>query len=267
MKKTILLIAVVLAAGVVSGQKTFTFGPKVGINIADLYASSAENTRDLNGTKPSLIVGAFAEYRALKWLAVSADVLYSRQGSTDKATWTERGPGGGFVTESEEFSYRLNYLNIPILANFYVTKGLALKAGIQPGFLIGSKLRVRSNDGPWETADLKDENLFRTTDIAIPVGPRLRTGNRRPLQLLAERHRDRYVQRGNSARRRRPEKNQKPGIFADSRLEILNLSGKYFQNRFLIRAGDFCKVARFLYYFPARHERTSNCFVNQSNIL
>lgn len=170
MKKTILLIAVVLAAGVVSGQKTFTFGPKVGINIADLYASSAENTRDLNGTKPSLIVGAFAEYRALKWLAVSADVLYSRQGSTDKATWTERGPGGGFVTESEEFSYRLNYLNIPILANFYVTKGLALKAGIQPGFLIGSKLRVRSNDGPWETADLKDENLFRTTDIAIPVG-------------------------------------------------------------------------------------------------
>ena len=170
MKKTILLIAVVLAAGVVSGQKTFTFGPKVGINIADLYASSAENTRDLNGTKPSLIVSAFAEYRALKWLAVSADVLYSRQGSTDKATWTERGPGGGFVTESEEFSYRLNYLNIPILANFYVTKGLALKAGIQPGFLIGSKLRVRSNDGPWETAVLKDENLFRTTDIAIPVG-------------------------------------------------------------------------------------------------
>ena len=170
MKKTILLIAVVLAAGVVSGQKTFTFGPKVGINIADLYASSAENTRDLNGTKPSLIVGAFAEYRALKWLAVSADVLYSRQGSTDKATWTERGPGGGFVTESEEFSYRLNYLNIPILANFYVTKGLALKAGIQPGFLIGSKLRVRSTAGPWETADLKDENLFRTTDIAIPVG-------------------------------------------------------------------------------------------------
>ncbi len=29
---------------------------------------------------------------------------------------------------------------------------------------------MRSNDGPWETADLKDENLFRTTDIAIPVG-------------------------------------------------------------------------------------------------
>lgn len=170
MKKTILLVAVLLTAGAVSGQKTFTFGPKVGINIADLYASTAQNTRDLNGTKPSLVIGAFAEYRALKWFAVSADVLYSRQGSTDKASWTEHGAGGGFVTESYEFNYRLNYLNIPILANFYVTRGLALKAGIQPGFLLGSKLRERSNDGPWKMTNLNDKDLFKKTDIAIPVG-------------------------------------------------------------------------------------------------
>ena len=170
MKKIVFLLVAAIAAGAVSAQKPFTFGPKVGINVTDLHPDGLDDINHLSGTKPALVIGAFAEYRALKWLAVSADVLYSRQGSTDKATWTERGPGGGFVTESEEFSYRLNYLNIPILANFYVTKGLALKAGIQPGFLIGSKLRVRSNDGPWETADLKDENLFRTTDIAIPVG-------------------------------------------------------------------------------------------------
>ena len=170
MKKIVFLLVAAIAAGAVSAQKPFTFGPKVGINVTDLHPDGLDDINHLSGTKPALVIGAFAEYRALKWLAVSADVLYSRQDSTDKATWTERGPGGGFVTESEEFSYRLNYLNIPILANFYVTKGLALKAGIQPGFLIGSKLRVRSNDGPWETADLKDENLFRTTDIAIPVG-------------------------------------------------------------------------------------------------
>ena len=170
MKKIVFLLVAAIAAGAVSAQKPFTFGPKVGINVTDLHPDGLDDINHLSGTKPALVIGAFAEYRALKWLAVSADVLYSRQGSTDKATWTERGPGGGFVTESEEFSYRLNYLNIPILANFYVTKGLALKAGIQPGFLIGSKLRGRSNDGPWETADLKDENLFRTTDIAIPVG-------------------------------------------------------------------------------------------------
>ena len=170
MKKIVFLLVAAIATGAASAQKPFTFGPKVGINVTDLHPDGLDDINHLSGTKPALVIGAFAEYRALKWLAVSADVLYSRQGSTDKATWTERGPGGGFVTESEEFSYRLNYLNIPILANFYVTKGLALKAGIQPGFLIGSKLRVRSNDGPWETADLKDENLFRTTDIAIPVG-------------------------------------------------------------------------------------------------
>ena len=31
------------------------------------------------------------------------------------------------------------FLNIPILANFYVWKGLAIKAGLQPGFKLYSK--------------------------------------------------------------------------------------------------------------------------------
>ena len=163
MKKTILLIAVVLAAGVVSGQKTFTFGPKVGINIADLYASSAENTRDLNGTKPSLIVGAFAEYRAAKWFAVSLDVLYSRQGSSAEITQ------GALGSEHKlKFNNRLNYLNIPILANFYVTNGLALKAGIQPGFLLSGKYRAKVDGGSWNTEDTK--HYFKSTDFSIPVG-------------------------------------------------------------------------------------------------
>ena len=165
MKKIVFLLVAAIAAGAVSAQKPFTFGPKVGINVTDLHPDGLDDINHLSGTKPALVIGAFAEYRAAKWFAVSLDVLYSRQGSSAEITQ------GALGSEHKlKFNNRLNYLNIPILANFYVTKGLALKAGIQPGFLIGSKLRVRSNDGPWETADLKDENLFRTTDIAIPVG-------------------------------------------------------------------------------------------------
>ena len=168
MKKIVFLLVAAIAAGAVSAQKPFTFGPKVGINVTDLHPDGLDDINHLSGTKPALVIGAFAEYRALKWLAVSADVLYSRQGSTDKATWTERGPGGGFVTESEEFSYRLNYLNIPILANFYVTNGLALKAGIQPGFLLSGKYRAKVDGGSWNTEDTK--HYFKSTDFSIPVG-------------------------------------------------------------------------------------------------
>ena len=54
---------------------------------------------------------------------------------------------------------KLDYLNIPVMANFYVAQGLALKAGLQPGFLLSAK-----ND------DANIKNVCETADIAIPVG-------------------------------------------------------------------------------------------------
>ena len=50
-------------------------------------------------------------------------------------------------------------LNIPILANFYLVKGLAVKAGIQPGFL----LKAKNND-----VDVKA--AYKKADVAVPVG-------------------------------------------------------------------------------------------------
>lgn len=37
---------------------------------------------------------------------------------------------------------KMDYLNIPILANVYVAPGLALKAGIQPAFNLSNKVSV-----------------------------------------------------------------------------------------------------------------------------
>lgn len=124
MKKIVFLLVAAIAAGAVSAQKPFTFGPKVGINVTDLHPDGLDDINHLSGTKPALVIGAFAEYRAAKWFAVSLDVLYSRQGSSAEITQ------GALGSEHKlKFNNRLNYLNIPILANFYVTNGLALKAG------------------------------------------------------------------------------------------------------------------------------------------
>ena len=60
---------------------------------------------------------------------------------------------------------------MPVLANFYVTKGLALKAGIQPSFLVSAKNKISAtlDGGSYkETADLKDE--LNSVDFSIPVG-------------------------------------------------------------------------------------------------
>ena len=64
-------------------------------------------------------------------------------------------------------TYKLDYINIPIVANAYVYKGLALKFGIQPGFNISSKVTVDMNGSSGTRSISRDVKTF---DLAIPVG-------------------------------------------------------------------------------------------------
>jgi hypothetical protein len=63
----------------------------------------------------------------------------------------------------------LAYLNIPIVANFYFAKGWAIKAGVQPGFLLSAKAKV-DGIGAQDSFnnDIKDQ--CKTFDLSIPLG-------------------------------------------------------------------------------------------------
>ena len=134
MKKILFsILAVAAFAFTASAQDTgFGYGVKAGINIANLTNSDGNYKVGFTG-------GIFADYRFSNLFALSADVLYSRQGA-----------------KGDDAKIKTDNLNIPILANFYLVKGLAVKAGVQPGFLLGA------NDG------MKD--AFKTFDLAVPVG-------------------------------------------------------------------------------------------------
>lgn len=142
MKK--MIFAVVAAAAITAtatAQETgFGYGVKAGVNLSNL-------TKDGKGdSKVGFTGGVFADYRFSKLFALSADVLYSRQGNKLE----------GDKTTSDN-------LNIPILANFYIVKGLAVKAGVQPGFLLAANM---TEDG--EKTDIKSDT--KTFDLSVPVG-------------------------------------------------------------------------------------------------
>ena len=67
--------------------------------------------------------------------------------------------GSEMVSDGDD-KLKLGYLNIPILANYYVIPGLAIKAGVQPGFLLSAK----DEDGD----DEKDG--MNSFDLSIPIG-------------------------------------------------------------------------------------------------
>lgn len=60
---------------------------------------------------------------------------------------------------------KLDYINIPVLANVYVAKGLAVKLGLQPGFNVNSSVKVSSDNASAE----KDVDS-KTVDLSIPIG-------------------------------------------------------------------------------------------------
>ena len=61
----------------------------------------------------------------------------------------------------------MDYVNVPILVNFHVANGLALKAGIQPGFLINDKVEVSSN-GVSAEVGLKESYRAAGVDADVP---------------------------------------------------------------------------------------------------
>ena len=100
-----------------------------------------------------LVAGAEAEYGVATNFSISAGVLYSMQGTK----WSE-----GDVTET----WKMDYINIPILANYYVIPGLAIKAGIQPALNVKHKVKSEA-DGTTTESSIDD---FKNFDFSIPLG-------------------------------------------------------------------------------------------------
>ncbi len=150
MKKKILSTMMLCACMTAMAQHapgTVTVQPKVGLNITSL--TDAEDTDPRFG----VAAGAELEYQVNSFFSISGGALYSMQGLK-----------GGDETG---LTMKLDYINVPIMANFYVVKGLALKAGIQPGFNVNSKLSA--SDGKVSgSVDMGD--ITKTVDFSIPVG-------------------------------------------------------------------------------------------------
>ena len=64
---------------------------------------------------------------------------------------------------------KMDYLNIPILANVYVAPGLALKAGIQPAFNLSNKVSVNGVTVDYDEY-APDGAKIKSFDFSIPVG-------------------------------------------------------------------------------------------------
>ena len=128
-----------------------TIQPKIGLNVASVGG-------DVDGDyKAGLVVGAELQYQLTDKVGLAGGLLYSIQGAKSKSETIDGDEFGGDDIEIGGEKWNPGYLNIPLTVNYYVVNGLALKAGVQPGFMIA---KDKKHGG---------ENV-NTFDFSVPVG-------------------------------------------------------------------------------------------------
>ena len=133
-----------------------TLMPKAGINISTITGSGSDKK-----SKVGLVAGAEFEYGVAQNFDITAGVLYSMEGA-----------------KIGDAKFNMDYINIPILANYYVVPGLAVKAGIQPAFNVRKKASYNGNtvniddvmNAVLDWAGAGVETGVKTFNLSIPVG-------------------------------------------------------------------------------------------------
>lgn len=154
--KKILFLAIAIMAAVTSfaqtEEGTIVVMPRVGATMSNYNDTFKDGDISVD-TKNHYGITAGAEigYQVNKWFLPTFGVMYVNNGSK-----FELNKGNQKVAE-----INANWLAFPVMANFYVVKGLALKAGLQPIIMMNSEEKV---------SDAGMYFKLNTLDLQIPVG-------------------------------------------------------------------------------------------------
>jgi hypothetical protein len=126
-----------------------TFGIKSGVTLSNVSTDFSQK-----GSLTSFHLGGFMEALYSEKIAVQPEILYSEQGF-------KFGDGDSNTT------FKLSYINVPVMIKYYVVKDLYVEAGPQIGFLNTAKLILEQNENT-TTQNVKD--ALRNNDLSLSFG-------------------------------------------------------------------------------------------------
>lgn len=155
------LIAITLSVQAQHEEGDITIQPKIGITIS--------NMTDGDKSKINLTYGVEFERFFTDQFSASLGIMFTNQG----CKWNIYSLDGA-DNVSDDMKLDIYYGTLPIMANYYVLPGLALKAGIQPAFRVKARIEFNGEKMDFDNAidaifDGND-NKMRTFDLSIPVG-------------------------------------------------------------------------------------------------
>ncbi|MDR0230220.1 MAG: PorT family protein [Flavobacteriaceae bacterium] len=136
MKKIVLSVLAVGAFTFTTNAQTpdIKFGAKAGVNFSNLRNYEDKDFGLSNSMKTGFHIGVLAEIFINEKFSIQPELMYSTQGA--KLKLELEAPGASLNVKTIT---KLDYINIPIMAKYYVMEGLSVQAGPQLGFLTSAK--------------------------------------------------------------------------------------------------------------------------------
>ena len=144
MKKVLFVFLTIVSLNTLKVQGQH-FGFKGGLNLSNL------SYKDVDATdyKVGFHAGILNHIHVSPHFAIQPEVVYSRQGGINQI-------------RNSEHRFNLDYINVPVLAQYMFGKGYRLEAGPQVGFLVNAREKL-SND------DLDAKGIFKPVDSSFAV--------------------------------------------------------------------------------------------------
>lgn len=140
-------------------------GIRAGYTLSDVrYVTNVPFDVDLNDASKHLSsfhAGVDAQIPFENRFSAIASLLYARKGHEGKVYWP---------TGPADATWELHYLNLLVVADYRVWKGLALQGGVEFGRLLSARLKSGS-----EEAQIDDS--YEDFDTGLVAGLEYRTGN------------------------------------------------------------------------------------------
>lgn len=132
-------------------------GVKGGLSLSNMYTEDVDD----NNVLLSFNAGLYASIPITTALAFQPEFLYSRKGS-------ELEYNNAFATGKAKF--KLNYIEVPLLLKFNLTKNINVHAGPYVAYLIDAQVTNETDGGTFNFEENFDNDDFNKLDYGLSAG-------------------------------------------------------------------------------------------------
>lgn len=193
MKKTILSLvaaAVSVAAMAQPEAGKFSIIPRIGVSLAGMSdggvslgdAAAGPTTGGGLSKKAGLTVGADIDWQAGRQWSLTLGAYYAQQGCRyGNSTMEIAGSNPKKRIGVSSHTLQMHTLNVPLLVNYYIAPGFAVKTGVQLGLPFSARNKYTTTtytetdddnvsvESP-KQADEKVNDTMKAVEFAIPIG-------------------------------------------------------------------------------------------------